>query len=123
MKPKEVVLRWVECFNKADIDGLCGLYHKHAVNHQVVTSPLVGLEAIRTLFEIEFKRAEMHCNVEMLHEAGEWAILEWSDPKGLRGCGFFQIRDNKIELQRGYFDQLSFFRTQGLVVPEEYLNV
>jgi limonene-1,2-epoxide hydrolase len=81
------------------------------------------LEAIRALFEIEFARAEMHCNIEILHEAGEWAILEWSDPKGLRGCGFFHVRDSKIEFQRGYFDQLSFFRAQGFGVPEQYLNV
>lgn len=123
MKPKEIVLRWVECFNNADIDGLCDLYHVDAVNHQVVTSPLVGINAIRSLFEVEFGRAEMHCSIEMLHEAQQWAILEWSDPKGLRGCGFFLVRDGKIEFQRGYFDQLSFFRSQGLGIPDDYLNV
>jgi hypothetical protein len=34
----------------------------------------------------------MQCTVENLFEDGEWAILEWSDPNGLRGCGFFQVR-------------------------------
>jgi limonene-1,2-epoxide hydrolase len=123
MNPKEVVLSWVECFNKADIDGLCRLYHPDAVNHQVVTKPLEGIKAIRSLFEIEFSRAEMHCNIERIHEAGDWAILEWSDPNGLRGCGFFEIKGDEIVFQRGYFDQLSFFRAQGLGIPDEYLNV
>jgi|GEM_PF-5252093 len=54
----------------------------------------------------------MGCIPEMIHEAGEWAILEWQDidPLGLRGCGFFQVQNNLIVFQRGYFDQLSFFR-------------
>lgn len=123
MTPKEVVLHWVECFNKADIEGLCCLYHPDAVNHQVVTKPLVGIKAIRSLFEMEFARAEMHCIVELVHEADEWAILEWRDPAGLRGCGFFHIKDSKIVFQRGYFDQLTFFRSQDLRIPDEYLNV
>ena len=27
--------------------------------------------------------------VENIFEDGSWAILEWRDPLGLRGCGFF----------------------------------
>ncbi len=122
MKPSEVVQTWVEKFNTADIDGLCALYDEQATNHQIVTEPLVGLDEIRRMFEIEFGRATMVCNIEQIHEAGDWAILEWSDPLGLRGCGFFHIRDDKIIFQRGYFDQLSFFRAQGLPVPDEYLS-
>ncbi len=39
----------------------------------------------------------------------------------LRGCGFFRVLRDQIVFQRGYFDQLSFFRLQGLAVPENYL--
>ena len=60
--------------------------------------------------------------VENIFEDGEWAILEWSDPNGLRGCGFFHVKDSQIIFQRGYFDQLSFFRLQGISVPENYLG-
>ena len=122
MTPKQVVEKWVDCFNNADVDGLCSLYHENATNHQVVTEPLVGLDAIRKLFTVEFGRAEMVCQIEILHESGDWAILEWSDPLGLRGCGFFHVVDGKILFQRGYFDQLSFFRVQGLSIPENYLK-
>ena len=122
MSPKQLVREWVERFNAADIEGLASLYAMNAVNHQVVMEPLNGRSEIRRMFEIEFGRAAMTCVVENLFEDGEWAILEWSDPNGLRGCGFFRVRDDHIVFQRGYFDQLSFFRRQGLSVPERYLG-
>jgi limonene-1,2-epoxide hydrolase len=121
MSPKALVEEWVRRFNAGDVEGLAQLYAAEAVNHQVVMEPLRGREAIRRMFEIEFGRAEMVCLVENIFADGEWAILEWRDPKGLRGCGFFQVRDGEIVFQRGYFDQLSFFRQQGLAVPENYL--
>jgi limonene-1,2-epoxide hydrolase len=49
----------------------------------------------------------------LLFEDGEWAILEWRDPLGLRGCGFFHVRDGRIAFQRGYWDELSFLRLHG----------
>ncbi len=122
MKPVDVLKTWIERFNSGDVDGLMELYAEDAVNHQVVTDPLVGRDEIRRMFEIEFSRAEMVCIPEKVHNAGEWAILEWRDPNGLRGCGFFNIVDGKIRFQRGYFDQLTFFRLQGIPVPDEYLG-
>lgn len=122
MSPRQLVNEWVARFNAGDIEGLASLYASEAVNHQVVMEPLRGRDAIRRMFEIEFARAEMSCVVESIFEDGEWAILEWSDPNGLRGCGFFHVRDGQIIFQRGYFDQLSFFRLQGLAVPDSYLG-
>ena len=78
-----------------------------------------GKEAIRHMFEKEFSQATMTCIVENLFEDGEWAILEWRDPLGLRGCGFFHIRNGQIVFQRGYWDKLSFLRQQGLPLPTE----
>lgn len=122
MSPKQLVEEWVSRFNKADIDGLAALYAIDATNHQVVMEPLLGREAIRQMFLTEFGRAEMTCIVENLFEDGDWAILEWKDPSGLRGCGFFHVQDGQIVFQRGYFDQLSFFRLQEIPVPETYLG-
>ena len=122
MSPKQLVQEWVRRFNDGDIEGLASLYAIDATNHQVVMDPLHGRAAIRRMFEVEFGRATMTCIVENLFEDGEWAILEWSDPNGLRGCGFFRVRDDQIIFQRGYFDQLSFFRKQGLAVPDSYLG-
>ena len=50
------------------------------------------------------------------------AILQWRDPIGLKGCGFFQFKDNQIIHQKGYFDQLTFFQAQGIPIPEQYLD-
>jgi len=117
--PKEVVQAWVDAFNRADVEALGELYAEGATNHQVMWEPLKGRSAIRDMLRNEFNRAEMTCIVENLFQDGDWAILEWRDPKGLRGCGFFNVIDGQIEFQRGYFDQLSFLRQQGLPVPED----
>lgn len=86
---------------------LVEMYEVDATNHQVALEPVVGREAIREMFEKEFAAAEMICIIENLFEDGKWAILEWKDPKGLRGCGFFHIPQGKIRLQRGYWDMVS----------------
>lgn len=117
-RPSEVVRQWVEAFNRGDCEALAALYADNAINHQVMFDPLEGRAAIRRMFEGEFARAEMTCIVENLFEDGEWAILEWRDPLGLRGCGFFRVVDGRIVFQRGYWDQLSFLRQQGLPLPD-----
>ena len=114
MEPRELVKKWVEVFNKADAEALAAFYADDAINHQVVTDPLVGKEAIRQMFETEFARATMVCIPENIFQDGECAMLEWRDPLGLRGCGFFHIIDDKIIFQRGYWDKLSFLKQQGL---------
>jgi len=122
MTPKQLVMKWVDLFNQGSIEELSNLYAADAVNHQVVTDPLRGRDQIRRMFEVEFGRADMTCIVENVFQDGEWAILEWRDPNGLRGCGFFQVRNDLIVFQRGYFDQLTFFRSQGIPIPDQYLG-
>lgn len=117
MSPKAVVQKWVAAFNAMDFEGLAGLYDTDAINHQVVTDPVMGRGAIREMFRREFAQAEMVCIVENIFEDGDWAILEWKDPYGLRGCGFFQVKEGQIVFQRGYWDQLSFLRQHGLPLP------
>ena len=68
------------------------------------------------MFEKEFAQAEMICLVENMFEDNEWAIMEWRDPLGLRGCGFFKIVNEKIVFQRGYWDKLSFFKAHNLPI-------
>ncbi len=113
MEPRDVVEKWVSAFNDADANALAALYANDAVNHQVVQDPVEGKAAIREMFAREFASATMVCRVENLFQDGEWAILEWSDPLGLRGCGFFHVVDGLIAFQRGYFDRLSFREQQA----------
>jgi limonene-1,2-epoxide hydrolase len=113
MQARELVKQWVEAFNQADPDSLAAFYAEDAVNHQVVREPVIGRSAIREMFAFEFSQAKMVCQIENLFQDGEWAILEWSDPNGLRGCGFFHVRNGRIVFQRGYFDQDTFETLQG----------
>ncbi len=116
--PRDLVRAWVAAFNRGDADALAAFYAEDAVNHQVAEAPVTGREAIRAMFAAGFAAAKMRCLVENLFEDGEWAILEWRDPLGLRGCGFFHVVGGEIRFQRGYWDKLSFLRQQGLPIPE-----
>lgn len=119
MEPKQVVQAWVEAFNRADADLISSYYTDDAINHQLANQKVIGREAIHAMFNEEFSTAKMVCIVENIFQDGDWCILEWKDPLGLRGCGFFQIENNMIKLQRGYWDKLSFLRQHGLPIPQE----
>ena len=119
MTPRERVAAWVDAFNRGDAETLASYYAETATNHQVAEAPVEGRAAIRAMFEAGFAAAEMVCLVENLFEDGEWAILEWRDPLGLRGCGFFHVVDGEIVFQRGYWDKLSFLRQHGLPLPQQ----
>jgi limonene-1,2-epoxide hydrolase len=117
--PRSVVSGWVAAFNRQDVQALAAMYAEDAVNHQVAEAPVVGREAIRAMFAAGFAAADMVCIVENLFEDGEWAILEWRDPLGLRGCGFFHVIEGRIVFQRGYWDKLTFLRQHGLPIPQD----
>ncbi|WP_245553370.1 nuclear transport factor 2 family protein [Echinicola vietnamensis] len=119
MTPKDLIEAWVKAFNEGNAAKLSDFYHDDAVNHQVANEPIEGKSAIFEMFSDEFRQAEMTCIVEQILEDGEWGILEWKDPLGLRGCGFFHVVDGKIKFQRGYWDRLSFLRMHNLPIPKE----
>jgi limonene-1,2-epoxide hydrolase len=119
MQPRDIVASWVEAFNSANVKSLTAMYAEDAVNHQAPESPVRGRAEIGRMFKAEFERAEMECIVENIFQDGEWAVLEWRDPLGLRGCGFFHVKNDKIVFQRGYWDKLSFLRAHGLPIPAE----
>jgi limonene-1,2-epoxide hydrolase len=113
MTPRQVVELWVDRFNAGDAAGLAARYQDDAINHQVTQELVRGREAIRATFERDFKTAEMVCIPDAIHEAGEVVVLKWRDPLGLRGCGFFTVRNGRIAFQRGYWDKLSFLKLHG----------
>lgn len=112
MKPREVVELWVERFNAGEAGALAELYEDDAINHQVALEPVRGRDKIREMFERDFARAKLVCVPDVIHEAGDVVALEWLDPLGVRGCGFFTIRNGRIAFQRGYWDALSFQRAR-----------
>jgi hypothetical protein len=112
MKPKEIIHRFVELFNHQDYQRLAELYDDNAINHQTALAPIIGKEQIKKFFKEDFEQYNMVCIVENIFEDGDVGILEWKDPKGLRGCGFFWVKEGKIIHQRGYWDRLSFMEQQ-----------
>lgn len=119
MKLRILIEKWVEIFNEGNADKIAELYHTDAINHQVANTPIKGKKAIREMFAAEFSTADMTCIPENIFSDGDWVILEWKDPLGLRGCGFFQVIDEKIKFQRGYWDKLSFLKMHNLPIPTE----
>ena len=103
MKPKEVLEKWIDCFNKADAYHIAELYATNAVNHQVANEPIIGKESIYKMFVNEFATAKMVCMVENIFEDGEWAIMEWKDSLG---------RSSDL----GYWDKLSFLKQHNLPI-------
>lgn len=89
MQPRQLVHAWVDAFNRGDVEALAAFYTEDAINHQVAESPVEGREAIHRMFANGFAAATMICIVENVFEDGEWAILEWRDPRGLRAVASF----------------------------------
>ena len=69
------------------------------------------------MFKAGLALAEMVCIPENIFEEGEWGILEWRGPLGLRGCGFFHLVDGQSVFQRGSWDKFTFLRTHNLPLP------
>jgi limonene-1,2-epoxide hydrolase len=109
LTPAQVIGKWVIAFNKSDIKTLESLYAENAINHQMPNAAVTGRAAIGQMFRDERAAAPgMHCIPIQIIEQGNWAVLEWTDPKGFQGCGFFEVKDGLIQTQRGYWDKLSF---------------
>lgn len=61
MKQKELIIKWVDAFNKGDADLIADFYSDDAVNHQVANGLVSGKNAIKEMFRTEFSQADMTC--------------------------------------------------------------
>jgi hypothetical protein len=111
MRPRQIVELWVDRFNAGDVAGLAELYHDDAINHQVTQEPVSRKRSYSGHVRMGFQNR--WCIPDAIHEAGEVVVLKWRDPLGLRGCGFFTVRNGRIAFQRGYWDKLSFLKLHG----------
>ena len=59
MTPKEILQKWIDCFNAADAVALANLYAQDAINHQVANTPVIGKTAIHEMFVNEFATSKM----------------------------------------------------------------
>lgn len=118
MSSKDIIQEWVLAYNYGDAKAISSFYHQDAINHQVTANPIVGKDNIYKKYKEDFETIEMHRIIENIFEDGQWIIVEWRDLKGARGSGFFQIENNKIIMQRGYGDKLSFLKANELATTD-----
>lgn len=110
------------------------LYEEEAINLQIpMEEPARGREAMQGVFTRLFRAfPDNHTDIEQMLGEGEWVILEWSlrgifrgefaDHAAtgrtfvLRGAELFQVIQDKIRLQRGYWDKTSWFKQLALPI-------
>ncbi len=110
MSTRALIERWLTLFNAGDADAIAELYAEDAVNHQIPLSPVVGRCAIADFHRDTFAGGPLTCTPINLVVDDDWGALEWTDPEGFRGCGFFRVRDGLILHQRGYWDSAQLAR-------------
>ncbi len=133
-KSRELLERWIELFTVKDLDEVVRCYAPDAVNFQIATGePSVGREQIRFDTAEFFKGfPDAWATAENIMSDGDWAAWEWigggtfigefNDIKPTNksfeicGCGFFHFADEKIIIQRGYWDKESWFSQIGIEV-------
>ncbi len=131
---KELLQKWIEAFQRCDVDAVLDCYADDAVNFQVAAGePSVGKMQIRLDTEEFFKGfPDAWSRVENIMSDGDRAAWEWvgggtftgefygNEPTGrsfeIRGCGSFQFKNGKIIYQRGYWDKHSWFSQIGLQI-------
>ena len=72
MSPRELVLEWVDAFDRRDSDALAALYAGDAVNHQVMEAPLAGRAAIRAMFAAGFAATQAAGPAARRRGSGRW---------------------------------------------------
>jgi steroid delta-isomerase-like uncharacterized protein len=127
MDAKTLLAKWIEAFNRHDVDVVASYYHDDAVNWQVADEPVAGKAQIRAMLAAFFAAfPDSYARVENLMGDGEWAAWEWvgggtflhdlgrlkatGKAYEFRGCGFFRVVGGKIKLQRGYWDKNTWLR-------------
>ncbi|WZO97055.1 ester cyclase [Isosphaeraceae bacterium EP7] len=134
MNAKDVLLAWVDAFNRRDADALIPLYHPDATNHQVAAGePVVGRDAIISDSRGFFAAfPDSYTTLEAMHQDGDFVMIEWSggatwrgefsrrQPNGktfkLRGCGFFHVVEGQIRYQQGYWDRACWILQLGIPI-------
>lgn len=108
----DIVERLVAAFNARDVDAVIALFTPDAVYHNMPTTPVAGLDAIRRLVESFVKPAErIDWRILNIAQSGHTVLTERLDRFIIQGktvdlpvMGAFDIRDGKIAAWRDYFD-------------------
>lgn len=127
MSGKHIAEKWVDAYNRHDIDAMIDIYDVDIVNEQMPWGKSVrGRDAMRGVFLNVFQAfPDIKLEVINVIETRQHIVLEWKfggTMKGnfaghlpndrcftMRGCEIFRIENGKIREQRGYWDKATMF--------------
>mgnify|MGYP002627226973 CR=1 FL=1 len=98
---KELIGKYMEVFNTKNSDVLSQFYSKNAIIQRSNGEPMFGWDELVDYLKKDLQTAKTR-KIENIFEDGEWAVLEWSEVGGKRGCKIFKIVAEKILVQRNY---------------------
>jgi limonene-1,2-epoxide hydrolase len=119
--PERLVLDFCAAWARRDIDELLGYFTDDAVYHNVPIDPVVGRDAIRSVFELFVTPAEaITFEVRNVANRGDVVFTERVDRFRMGGkdielpvAGVFEVRDGRIAAWRDYFDMATWTRQAG----------
>ena len=91
--------------------GIATLYAEDRLTIRSLSCPSRDGEAIEKFHRDTFSGGPLTCTPVNMIAEGEWVALEWTDPEGFRGSGFFHVVDELIVAQRGYWDSAALAKT------------
>lgn len=127
LSPKQVAQKWIKVYNSHDPDSAASLYDDKVINTQLPWGKTVeGKEGMRMTYVNVFRAfPDIFIEAENIFEEGSWVVVEWNfsgTMKGdfaghsannnkfnMKGCEIFKIENEKIVIQRGYWDKATMF--------------
>ena len=104
-KNEEVIQQYKEAARRHDVPALVEMFTDDAVL-LFGTKPVVGKEAIRTLFETLPMSPETHTDMGATVSHGEYVFLTYR-LGDLHGGDTFHIRDGRIKMQSAHIARLA----------------
>ncbi len=91
----------VEAFNRADVRAPVEMCEQDARNHQAAENLIEGHAALGEMFGGEFATAKTIASWKTSFSTAMGPSSNGRNPQGLRGCGLFYERGDRIAFERG----------------------
>ena len=129
MQPKDVVVSYVEAFNRGDLEGVCGLFTPDALVWGVLGWGEIG--KVRPIWKELIESLEINLSIEGIISEGNTVAARYTEKgkstKSFQGLGptgkryeltameWFEIHGDRIHRRWGARDSTSQYRQLGIV--------
>ncbi len=117
MTNTEIVIAFVEAWNRMDWDAVAGLLDENVVYHNIPMDPIEGREAARAAItamqpeSVDWRIVSIAENGnKVLTERVDDFVLPGNRPLSVPVMGTFEISNGRISAWRDYFDLATFTR-------------